>query len=117
MIKNAPHRLERLNWHAESNAGDFLLPYATIVQAADCFRPIRTVLFATQVELAATVFVAEGKPPRTVNIRITHPNTCSLKYDEVDLNLRQMLEASGIEPQALAPVAVEESGASQAAAG
>jgi len=59
----------------------------------------------TQVELAATVFVAEGKPPRTVNIRITHPNSCSLKYDEIDLNLRQMLEASGIEPQAPAPVA------------
>lgn len=71
----------------------------------------------TQVELAATVFVAEGKPPRTVNIRITHPNTCSLKYDELDLNLRQMLEASGIEPQAPASVAIEESGASQAAAG
>ena len=52
----------------------------------------------TQVELAATVFVAEGKPPKTVNIRITHPNSCSLKYDEIDLSLRQMLEASGIEP-------------------
>jgi hypothetical protein len=49
----------------------------------------------TQVELAATVFVAEGKPPKTVNIRITHPNSCSLKYDEIDLSLRQMLEASG----------------------
>ena len=59
----------------------------------------------TQVELAATVFVAEGKPSKTVNIRITHPNSCSLKYDEIDLNLRQMLEASGIEPRAPAPVA------------
>jgi hypothetical protein len=57
----------------------------------------------TQVELAATVFVAEGKPPKTVNIRITHPNSCSLKYDEIDLSLRQMLEASGIEPQAPTP--------------
>jgi hypothetical protein len=36
----------------------------------------------TQVELAATVFVTDGKPPKTVNIRITHPNSCSLKYDE-----------------------------------
>jgi hypothetical protein len=47
--------------------------------------------------------VAEGKPPKAVNIRITHPNSCSLKYDEIDLSLRQMLEASGIEPQAPAP--------------
>jgi hypothetical protein len=53
----------------------------------------------TQVELAASVFVGEGKPPKRVNIRITHPNSCSLKYDEIDLGLRQMLEASGIEPR------------------
>lgn len=60
----------------------------------------------TQVELAATVLVAAGKPPRTVSFRITHPNSCSLKYDEIDLALRQMLEASGIEPRQLeAPVA------------
>lgn len=62
----------------------------------------------TQVELAATVFVAEGKPPKTVNIRITHPNSCSLKYDEIDLSLRQMLEASGIEPQAPASAVAPE---------
>ena len=42
----------------------------------------------TQVELAATVFAGEGKPPKTVNIRITHPNSCSLKYDEIDLSMR-----------------------------
>lgn len=53
----------------------------------------------TQVELAATVFVAEGKPPKTVSFRITHPNSCSLKYDDLDLTLRQMLEDSGIEPK------------------
>ncbi|MBI5260151.1 MAG: hypothetical protein HY855_26865 [Burkholderiales bacterium] len=65
----------------------------------------------TQVELAATVFVAEGKPPKTVNIRITHPNSCSLKYDEIDLSLRQMLEASGIEPLTPAPAANSDAGA------
>lgn len=69
----------------------------------------------TQVELAATVFVAEGKPPKTVNIRITHPNSCSLKYDEIDLSLRQMLEASGIEPVAPAPEATPTAGADAAA--
>ena len=34
-----------------------------------------------------------------VTIRITHPNSCSLKYDELDLKLRDMLNASGIEPK------------------
>lgn len=53
----------------------------------------------TQVELAATVTVDTDKPARVVTIRITHPNSCSLKYDELDLKLREMLEASGIEPK------------------
>jgi len=52
----------------------------------------------TQVELAASVIVSATKPPRAITIRITHPNSCSLKYDEVDLKLRDMLSASGIEP-------------------
>ncbi|MEW5864181.1 MAG: hypothetical protein AB1773_11425 [Pseudomonadota bacterium] len=53
----------------------------------------------TQVELAATVTTDAGKPPKAVTIRITHPNSCSLKYDELDLKLRDMLRASGIEPK------------------
>ena len=53
----------------------------------------------TQVELAASVTVDADKPPKSVTIRITHPNSCSLKYDELDLKLRDMLEASGIEPK------------------
>jgi len=53
----------------------------------------------TQVELTAPVIVDADKPPKTVTIRITHPNSCSLKYDELDLKLRDMLEASGIEPK------------------
>ena len=53
----------------------------------------------TQVELAAAVMVDADKPPKTVTIRITHPNSCSLKYDELDLKLREMLESSGIEPK------------------
>jgi hypothetical protein len=51
----------------------------------------------TQVELAALVIVDANKPPKLVTIRITHPNSCSLKYDELGLRLRDMLEASGIE--------------------
>ena len=58
----------------------------------------------TQVELAAAVQIDASRPPKTVPIRITHPNSCSLKYDEVGLRLRQMLASSGIEPRAPAPV-------------
>ena len=53
----------------------------------------------TQTELAASVMVEADKPLKAVRIRITHPNSCSLKYDELDLKLRDMLEASGIEPK------------------
>ncbi len=53
----------------------------------------------TQAELAASVVVDIDKPAKTVTIRLTHPNSCSLKYDETDLKLRDMLEASGIEPK------------------
>jgi len=52
----------------------------------------------TQVEL--TAYMADGdKPGKAIAFRITHPNSCSLKYDELDLRLRDMLEASGIEPK------------------
>jgi hypothetical protein len=53
----------------------------------------------TQVELTASVMRDADKPPKTVTIRITHPNSCSLKYDELGLMLRDMLHASGIEPE------------------
>ncbi|MFI5398584.1 MAG: hypothetical protein ACHQ9S_23890 [Candidatus Binatia bacterium] len=53
----------------------------------------------TQVELTASVVVDGNKPPKAVTIRITHPNSCSLKYDQLDLKLRDMLNASGIEPK------------------
>jgi hypothetical protein len=53
----------------------------------------------TQVELAASVMVDADRPPKSVTIRITYPNSCSLKYDELDLKLRDMLESSGIEPK------------------
>jgi len=61
--------------------------------------PLLYMYNVTQVELAAKVMVDTDKPPKSVTIRITHPNSCSLKYDELDLKLRDMLEASGIEPK------------------
>jgi hypothetical protein len=53
----------------------------------------------TQVELATSITKDANKPPKAVTIRITHPNSCSLKYDELDLQLRDMLRESGIEPK------------------
>jgi hypothetical protein len=53
----------------------------------------------TQVELAALVTMKPDEKAKSVTVRITHPNSCSLKYDDVDLNLREMLVVSGIEPR------------------
>ena len=54
----------------------------------------------TQVELAASVITEITQPPQHVTIRLTHPNACSLPYDNLGLTLRAMLHASGIEPKA-----------------
>jgi hypothetical protein len=59
----------------------------------------------TQVDLAVRVVVEAGRPAKTVNIHITYPNSCSLKYDELGLKLRDMLSASGIEPREQVAVA------------
>ncbi len=53
----------------------------------------------TQVELVATVQGEDGARAKTVAVKITHPNSCSLKHDGLDLLLREMLSASGIEPK------------------
>ncbi len=53
----------------------------------------------TQAEIGALVAMDNKKPAKSVTIRITFPNSCSLKYDELDLKLRDMLHASGIEPR------------------
>jgi hypothetical protein len=53
----------------------------------------------TQVELVASVAGEADLSAKLVTIRMTHPNSCSLKYDDVGLKLRDMLEASGIEPK------------------
>ena len=54
----------------------------------------------TQVELAASVITDISQSPQRVTIRLTHPNACSLPYDDLGLTLRAMLHASGIEPKA-----------------
>ena len=71
--------------------------YELLAQIGKCL-PLQ-LYNVTQVELTASVVVDADKPPKAVTIRITHPNSCSLKYDELDLKLRDMLNASGIEPK------------------
>ena len=53
----------------------------------------------TQAELSVTLSANGDKAPKVVKVRITHPNSCSLKYEDIDLKLRDMLSASGIEPR------------------
>jgi hypothetical protein len=62
----------------------------------------------TQVDLEATVLTPGGKV-KTKKVTITHPNTCSLKHDEIDEQLRKMLVASNIEPRAPEPAAAGQS--------
>ena len=67
----------------------------------------------TQVDLSAEVWAGVGKPPKTVNFQVTHPNSCSLKFDEMDEQLWKMLAASGIEarsPDLAAPAALPAAG-------
>jgi hypothetical protein len=60
--------------------------------------PVR-LYYVTQVELAAKVSLKTDEKPKSVTVCIMYPNSCSLKYDDVDLRLRQMLVDSGIEPR------------------
>lgn len=106
--------LEKLRLSSKVKKGDRITVEADATQDADGVyelldkigKSVPLHLYnVTQVELAASVVVDADKPAKTVTIRITHPNSCSLKYDDLDLKLRDMLEASGIEPKKPAEVA------------
>ena len=53
--------------------------------------------YITQVELIALVTVKAGEKPKKIPVRLTWPNSCSLKRDALGEKLRAMLAASGIE--------------------
>jgi len=55
----------------------------------------------TQVGVKVTFDALEGKRAKTRTFNITYPNSCALNYDGNDLKIREMLSASGIEPQAV----------------
>jgi len=51
----------------------------------------------TQVKINAKLKMEPGKEPKSVTFQLTHPNSCTLKYEPHDLILREMLADSGIE--------------------
>lgn len=55
--------------------------------------------YVTQVELTASVVTKAGEKSKKVPVRLTWPNSCSLKRDAVGDKLRAMLAASDIEPK------------------
>ena len=61
----------------------------------------------TQVELKVVFDRATHRKKRTISPTITAPNRCSLGYDDLELVVRKMLIASGIEPKESNPLGVE----------
>lgn len=82
----------------EANPGDKSDAIYDLIEKVGKSVPLK-LYNVTQVEIAAKVLVEAKRPPKSETIRITRPNYCSLKYDDVDLKLREMLVASGIEPR------------------
>lgn len=88
---------DRLTLEADTGA----LPHA-IHDLLDKLRLPLAQYSVTMVELTVRAESGQGKRPKAVTFRLTHPNSCSLKYDEVGVRLRRMLGESGIEPRARA---------------
>ncbi|MEX0943208.1 MAG: hypothetical protein WD002_11770 [Pseudomonadales bacterium] len=55
--------------------------------------------FITQLGVKVTFEAQEGKRAKTRTFNITYPNSCALNNDGLDLRIRNMLAASGIEPR------------------
>ncbi len=55
--------------------------------------------FITQLGIKVTFEPEGGKRGKTRTFNITYPNSCALNNDGVDLKIRNMLAASGIEPR------------------
>jgi len=56
--------------------------------------------YITQTEMKATFKTEPGKRTKTKSFTITYPNSCNLNHDGKDAMIRDILAASGIEPQA-----------------
>ena len=53
----------------------------------------------TQIEVVADIGESGTDKTKRKRFRVTHPNSCTLKYDKAGILLRNMLEESGIEPK------------------
>ena len=86
---------DRITVEADSSRGSEGI--YRLIQSIEKSVPL-DVYSVTQVELSASVRKtgASGRSS-SVLVRITHPNSCSLKYDKSGLRLRKMLEMSRIE--------------------
>jgi hypothetical protein len=89
---------DRITLEADTTGNPFAV--YDIVDQLRWFLTIR-MYNVTQVELAVQTVIDPDKPAKLTTVRLTHPNSCSLKYDEIGLRLRDMLEISGIEPKSL----------------
>ncbi len=56
--------------------------------------------YITQVSIKAVFEAEPGKRAGSKTFNVTYPNTCNLNHEGRDNFIRQMLSASGIEPQA-----------------
>tara|TARA_R110002072_G_C7966658_1_gene534364 strand:- start:4238 stop:5416 length:1179 start_codon:yes stop_codon:yes gene_type:complete len=57
--------------------------------------------FITQLAVKVTFEAEAGKRAKSRTFNITYPNSCALNHDGLDLKIRKMLAASGIEPRLL----------------
>lgn len=55
--------------------------------------------FITQLGVKVTFEAQDGRRAKTRTFNITYPNSCALNNDGMDLRIRNMLAASGIEPR------------------
>lgn len=106
-LSSKVHAGERITVEADSSL-DRMAIYALL---EDIGKSVPLGLYSvTLVELSALMKGADDKPPKKITFRITYPNSCSLKYEDTDMRLRTMLEASGIEPKIPAVSAVSARG-------
>lgn len=78
--------------------GDLSNPRSVYDEMAGLQLPLKQ-LHVTQVEIGVHFRPTPAKQNRHVLARLTHPNMCSLRYDGLDLIVRDMLKDSGLELQ------------------
>jgi len=94
-ISSALKKGDRLTLEADTTTNRFAI-HDLLAKIAPTL-PLRA-YNVTMVELTARVVVDPAKRPKAVTFSVSHPNSCTLKYDDVGLKLRRMLGDSGIEP-------------------